>query len=125
MLFIDRQFETAADDPDRAVKRVVLLVLKSPRFLYPDAGISPEQYAIAARLAFALWDAPPDRELLATAAASKLGTREEIARQAERMLTDPRAKAFYDRGYVLYRQLYKDLKRSFAAISALVDSPPF
>jgi hypothetical protein len=92
-LFVDRQFEAAGADPDLAVKRVVLLVLKSPRFLYPDSGTAPEQYAVAARLAFELWDAPPDPELLTAAAANKLGTRQEIAKQAERMLADPRAKA--------------------------------
>ena len=71
----------------------MLLVLKSPRFLYPDAGTSPEQYAVAARLAFALWDTPPDKELLDAAAAGKLGTHVEIAKHAERMLGDPRARA--------------------------------
>ena len=36
-LYVDRQF-AEADDPDAAVKRVVLLVLKSPRFLYREIG---------------------------------------------------------------------------------------
>jgi cytochrome c553 len=92
-LLIDRQFDAAANDPDMAVKRVVLVVLKSPRFLYPDAVTAPEQYAVAARLAFALWDAPPDQQLLDAAAAGKLGTRTELAKHAERMLNDPRAKS--------------------------------
>ena len=35
--FIDRQFKEV-DDPETAVKRVVLLVLKSPRFLYREIG---------------------------------------------------------------------------------------
>ena len=58
------------------MKRAVLLVLMSPRFLYPDAGGSPEQFAVAARLALILWDALPDQALLDAAAAGKLGTRE-------------------------------------------------
>ena len=91
-LFIDKQFEAAAD-PELAVKRVVLLALKSPRFLYPDADGTAGQYGTAARLAFALWDAPPDKELLDAAGANKLGTRDEVAKHAERMLNDPRAKA--------------------------------
>lgn len=90
--FIDRQFETAPD-PDSAVKRVVLLVLKSPRFLYPEASAGLEPFAVATRLALILWDSSPDRELLDAAAANKLGTRDEVARQAERMLRDPRAHA--------------------------------
>jgi hypothetical protein len=90
-LFVDRQFDTAPD-PDAAVKRVVLLVLKSPRFLYPDATGGSEQYGTASRLSLALWDAPPDKDLLDAAAAGKLGTKAEIAKHAERMLADPRAK---------------------------------
>ena len=43
-------------------------------------------------------------------------------RLAERTAVDPSAQAFYDRGYALYRQLYKDLRGSFGAISALVES---
>lgn len=91
-LFIDRQFETVPD-PNAAVKRVVLLVLKSPRFLYPDSGTAPGQFAVASRLALVLWDSLPDQALLDAAAADKLGTKDEVARQAERMLADPRAKA--------------------------------
>lgn len=91
-LFIDRQFEAAAD-LEAAVKRVVLLVLKSPRFLYPDAAGAPDQYATASRLALAIWDGPPDRALLDAAASGKLGTRAEVRAHAERMLADPRAKA--------------------------------
>jgi cytochrome c553 len=90
-LFIDKQFEAAAD-PDLALKRVLLLVLKSPRFLYLDVGNTPGPYATASRLSFALWDAPPDRELLEAASAGKIATRDEIARQAERMMADPRAR---------------------------------
>jgi xylulokinase len=41
-------------------------------------------------------------------------------RLAEQTPVDPKASAFYDRGHALYRQLYKDLKGSFAAISELV-----
>jgi hypothetical protein len=116
-LFIDRQFEAAGGDTEMAVKRVVLLVLKSPRFLYPDPGGSPEPYAVASRLAYALWDAPPDRELLDAAAADKLGTRDEVARQAERMLSDPRAKAKVREFLITWlkldqvKELAKDAKR--------------
>ncbi|MBO0700171.1 MAG: DUF1592 domain-containing protein, partial [Zavarzinella sp.] len=90
-VFVDRQFE-AAKDVELAVKRVVLLTLKSPRFLYREPGLNTDGYAVAERLAFALWDSLPDKELLAAAAAGKLATREEVARQATRMLADRRAK---------------------------------
>jgi hypothetical protein len=91
-LVIDRQFEAAAN-PDTAVKRVVLLVLKSPRFLYREVGGGPDAYDVASRLSFALWDSVPDQPLLDAAAAGRLATREHVAAQAERMLADPRAHA--------------------------------
>jgi hypothetical protein len=89
--FIDRQFDAAAGDTEKAVKRVVILVFKSPRFLYREVGGGPDAYDVAARLSFALWDSVPDEPLLAAAAAGKLSTREQVAAQAERMLNDPRA----------------------------------
>jgi mono/diheme cytochrome c family protein len=91
-VFIDRQFEEAGD-PELAVKRVVLLALKSPRFLYRETGTGTDGHAVAERLAFSLWDSVPDRELLDLAAAGKLTGRDEVHRQATRMLSDPRAKA--------------------------------
>jgi cytochrome c553 len=89
--FLDRQFD-AGNEPELAVKRAVVLVLLSPRFLYREVA-EPDAYAAASRLAFALWDAPPDEELLKAAAAGKLATTAELAAQAERMLADTRAKA--------------------------------
>ena len=92
-LFIDRPFETAPD-PDTAVKRVVLLVLKSPRFLYRElGGGAPDAYDVAARLSFTLWDSLPDQELLKEAEGGRLATREQVARQAERMVPGPRTRS--------------------------------
>ncbi len=89
---ITRQLD-AGKDLETGVKRVVLLVLKSPRFLYREVGDGPAGHDVAARLALALWDSLPDRELLEAAAAGKLSSREQVARQAERMLADGRARA--------------------------------
>ena len=89
---IEKQFE-AAKDPETAVKRVVLLVLKSPRFLYREVGEKHDDYDVAARLSFSLWDSIPDQALLSAAAAGKLHTLAEVKLQAERMLADPRARA--------------------------------
>ena len=89
-LYVDRQFD-GVKDPDVAVRRTVLLVLKSPRFLYRDLG-GPDGHDVAARLSFALWDTLPDDELLKAAAAGQLATREQVAKHAQRMLADPRAK---------------------------------
>jgi hypothetical protein len=90
--YVNRQFDTAPD-ADAAVKRVVLLVLLSPRFVYREAGTGGDAYDVASRLALGLWDSLPDQELLDAAAAGKLATREDVSRQARRMLADPRARA--------------------------------
>lgn len=89
--YVARPFETTPD-LQNAVKRVVLLTLKSPRFLYRDLGVTrSDAYAVAARLSFGLWDSLPDAELLRAAADGRLARREEVAQQAERMIADPRS----------------------------------
>jgi hypothetical protein len=92
-LYVERQL-AGAPDVETAVKRSVLLVLESPRFLYrePDSARADKAGAafdVAARLSFALWDSLPDAELSKAAAGSTLDTRA----QAERLLLDPRARA--------------------------------
>ncbi len=91
--FVDRQFNEASD-LETAIKRSVLLTLKSPRFLYQeilDDGVDP--YDVASRISFGLWDSLPDEALLKAAAEGQLSTREQVARQAERMVNDLRTKA--------------------------------
>jgi hypothetical protein len=90
--FVDHQFDRAPD-PETAVKRVVLLSLSSPRFLYREPDGGRDGYDVASRLSFGLWDSLPDAELLQAAAAGRLATREQVAKQAERMLGDLRARA--------------------------------
>ena len=54
---------------------MVLLVLKSPRFLYREIGSkAPDGYDVASRLSFGLWDSLPDQALLDAAASGQLGT---------------------------------------------------
>ena len=93
-LYVDRQFDEAAD-PEAAVKRVVLLVLKSPRFLYhhQEATGRPDGFDVASRLSFGLWDSLPDPPLAEAAASGKLADPGEVTRQAERMAGDLRARA--------------------------------
>jgi cytochrome c553 len=91
-ILIDRQFESDSD-PRLSVKRVVILGLKSPRFLYREIQGGTDAWDVAARLSFGLWDSLPDRELANAAREGRLATKEQVARQAERMLRDPRAKA--------------------------------
>jgi hypothetical protein len=92
-LFVSAQFKKAAK-PEDAVKRVVLLALKSPRFLYlglEDA--KPDDIEVASRLSFDLWDSLPDQELWNAAARGRLRTHDQVTAQARRMLSDPRAHA--------------------------------
>ena len=98
-LYVDHQFDTARE-VETAVKRSVLFVLKSPRFLYREIGgdnkpAAParDSYNTASRLSFVLWDSLPDQELLQAAASGKLATREQALRQAERMVSDLRTRA--------------------------------
>jgi len=91
-IYVDRQFEQASD-PVIAVKRVVLLALKSPRFLYREIDLAePDAYDVAARLSFALWDSLPDRPLLDAAANNQLQNPDQVRVQAGRMVGDLRTR---------------------------------
>lgn len=94
--FVDRHFAASAD-AEAAVKRVVLLALKSPRFLYREIGVGNppvlDAYDTASRLSFGLWDSLPDQTLLEAAARGQLASREQIAAQAERMVGDLRTRS--------------------------------
>lgn len=75
------------------------LVLQAPQFLHAYAEGTPagavnvlDGYARAERLAYFLWDAPPDADLLAAAAAGELDSASGMRTQAERLLADERAK---------------------------------
>lgn len=91
-VFVANQFKRAGSIED-AVKRVVLLALKSPRFLYLGLDADqPDGFTVASRLSFGLWDSLPDRELLKLAEQGGLRTREQVDQQARRMLGDGRAR---------------------------------
>jgi hypothetical protein len=75
------------------------LILQAPQFLYVYSAGTPagavnvlDGYARAERLSYFLWDAPPDAELLAAAAGGGLDTPAGMREQAERLLSDERAK---------------------------------
>ena len=124
--YVTKQF-ALAPNVETAMKRVVLLTMQSPRFLYREMGVSSnaqsngktpaDPYNTASRLSFALWDTIPDPALLKAAASGELVTREQIAKQAERMASDARAwpkqRAFFFQWLKLdqYPDLAKDLKR--------------
>jgi hypothetical protein len=91
-VMIDRIFAETSD-PTTAIRRLVLLTLKSPRFLYRDLSTEPDEWEVASRLALELWDSIPDEQLWKAASDGKLKKPEDVRRQAERMIADARAKA--------------------------------
>jgi mono/diheme cytochrome c family protein len=90
--YVDAVF-TEGIDPEQAVKRATILILQSPRFLYPEIGGTKDDFTVATRLALGAWDSLPDQKLLDAAAAGKLRNARQVAEQSRRMMADPRAKA--------------------------------
>ena len=92
-VFVDAFFANDSSPAD-ALKRTVILALKSPRFLYPDLhSPEPDAHQIAARLALLLWDSVPDRSLQVAIQSGNLKTPNHVRAQANRMMRDPRARA--------------------------------
>lgn len=76
------------------IKRLVLLTLMSPQFLYRETGIGPfNDNATASWLSYSLWDSIPDNALRDAAKAGKLNTPDQIRQQVNRMTGDPRTRA--------------------------------
>lgn len=74
-------------------------MLQSPNFLFrieKGLGGGFEQYEIASRLSYALWDTAPDEDLLRSAAAGELSTPAGVEKQARRMLNDTKAREALD-----------------------------
>lgn len=91
--FIDQHFTDGVAGED-AVKTALLLILKSPRFLYLGVGgangDSVDSYTIASKVSYALWDSLPDQRLLDLAKKNELVKRDVLAKEVERMIADPR-----------------------------------
>ena len=70
-------------------------ILCSPRFLYLQESVGQlDDYSIASRLSYLIWNRMPDRQLLRLAAEKKLTNKRAISRQVDRMLADPKGKNF-------------------------------
>lgn len=89
-------------DFDVSVRLMLTAILQSPHFLYrvefgePVAGekgvLKLGPYELASRLSYFLWGTMPDPELFDAAEAGRLTTPEDVAKQASRMLADPRVR---------------------------------
>jgi hypothetical protein len=103
-------YSTLRTDPELkyglqdALNLVVQGILQSPGFLYrwerglaapllDQDGVKYDAYEMASRLSYFLWKSMPDDALFAAADANKLGTPEDVATQARRLLDSPRADA--------------------------------
>lgn len=72
-------------------------VLCSPSYLYlQEKPGRLDDHALAARLAYFLWNSPPDAELRSLAAAGTLHEPKTLRAQTERLLADPRSARFVD-----------------------------
>ncbi|UCF47054.1 MAG: DUF1592 domain-containing protein, partial [Myxococcales bacterium] len=110
-------------DPFDAGIRVVLeAFLQSPYFVYRvDTGqsrngdtVQLNDFEIASRLSYMIWNTMPDDALLDEAERGALHTTQEVATQAARLLDDPRGQAMLERFHAqlfnwdLYGDLSKD-----------------
>ncbi len=89
-------------DPFAAgVRQTIAGMLQSPFFLYRTEmstsnngiGLPLDNYEMASRLSYLLWNSMPDLELFEAARAGKLMDPDGVREQASRLFDDPRAKA--------------------------------
>jgi Protein of unknown function (DUF1592)/Protein of unknown function (DUF1588)/Protein of unknown function (DUF1585)/Protein of unknown function (DUF1587)/Protein of unknown function (DUF1595)/Planctomycete cytochrome C len=80
---------------ETALRRVIKAVLVSPEFLFLRENPGRlDDYALASRLAYFLWSAPPDDELLRRAERGELHAPAPLHAETERLLASPKAAAF-------------------------------
>ena len=84
-----------AQTSPEGLRSAIEAILCSPRFLYlQENGDRLDDYAIASRLSYFLWNTMPDQSLLEDAAKGRLRDTAVIKKHLERMLTDPRSEEF-------------------------------
>lgn len=93
------------DTAEAGIRLALQRVLVSPHFIFrvevdPDPESATPRpltgWELASRLSYFLWSSMPDAELFEAAESGKLTDPKEIARQAQRMLDDPKAIALTD-----------------------------
>ena len=91
---------SAGESFEVAIRTPLSVVLASPGFLYfNEPGSDAERRELddrelAVRLAYFLWSAPPDRELLDLAERNELHEPGALREQVDRMISDPRSDEF-------------------------------
>ncbi|QDT37704.1 DUF1592 domain-containing protein [Stratiformator vulcanicus] len=100
-------------DERSAARDVLRAILSSPRFIYRIENFRRDEpkvrqlddFELASRLSFFLWNSCPDAELLAAARRGELQSDEGLIRQLRRMLNDPKAKELSESFAVQWLQL--------------------
>ena len=86
----------AAGPPAMAVAMTVAGILQAPPFHFRvepgNRAAAPNQWALATRLSYFLWDSMPDEALFEAAETGALADRAGLEREARRMLDDPKAR---------------------------------
>jgi len=90
---------TQTHTPADVTEAILYAFLASPTFIMvPELADTKEgasfklnHYEVAAKLSLLLWNSLPDADLASAADGGHLGTADEIASQAKRMLADPKA----------------------------------
>lgn len=93
--------EAGSDNFEAGIQRGIERMLVDPNFLFrierdpvdstPGMNYEVSDLELASRLSFFLWSTIPDTELLEAALAGRLTDAEELERQVDRMLQDPRS----------------------------------
>ena len=90
-----KRYETDQNVLD-AVQSALTMMLCSPKFLYKVEGdsLNLDDYAIASRLSYFLWNSLPDDRLIKLASEGKLKDASVRSAEALRMLEDPKSQRF-------------------------------
>lgn len=115
--FVDQHFETDVSIADQ-VKRVVILTLKSPRFLYPEYQRRDTSRQTAQRLALLFWDSLPDQQLYEQLSQNQLSGDEAVLMQIERMLNESRSRQ-------KLKEFFHQWLKMYAAAEASKDANEF
>lgn len=81
--------------PDAGFEYALAALLQSPHFIYRNERPTPDaldEWALASRLSFLLWNTSPDERLLDAAEQGELQTDEGLSVQVDRLLRDRRAR---------------------------------
>lgn len=102
------QRERAGATRLQAIKMGMKAILCSPNFLYlyENEG-ALDDYALASKLSYFLWSSLPDDELFKLARKKRLSDPAVLRAQIDRMLKDPKARAFVENFTERWLALYK------------------